>query len=130
VNTVLKEIGVSHKPVILVFNKTDTVSEEYINKIRSKYRKSVQISALKKIGFDDLFQRIKKIIEKKFSTLKVKIPYTENKLLSNLHDSFKIIKTDYQDDGVILTLEADENRFKPLEKYIYKGPTKKIARIS
>lgn len=122
VNSVLKEIGVCHKPVLLVFNKIDKINDEYMRKIKARYQKAVFISALKKNGFEKLFERIRQIAEKKYSRITLKIPYSDNKILSSLHNRFNILSKKYLNDGVILILKASKSDFKFLEKYIYKGP--------
>jgi len=121
VNSVLKEIGVSHKPVLIVFNKIDKITGDHMRKIQAKHQKSVFISALKKIGFEELFEKVRQIAEKKYTRISLKIPYSDNKMLSSLHSRFNILSTKYLDDGVILVLKASEGDYKSLENYIYKG---------
>lgn len=54
VERVLKEIGVSDKPIISIFNKIDLIEEEEFKKLRRKYPEGVFISGLKAINIDDL----------------------------------------------------------------------------
>lgn len=74
VKEVLKEIGVWQKPVVLVFNKIDKLSSGELNNLKIKYKNSVFISALKRMGMPELYLRIKKIIERHYLNIIVKIP--------------------------------------------------------
>ena len=54
-------------PILLVINKIDLLSEEEIKKIREDFSsyKIVEVSALKKIGFDNLLEELLKFKPKK-----------------------------------------------------------------
>ncbi|MFZ8802308.1 MAG: hypothetical protein ACO2PO_04855, partial [Candidatus Calescibacterium sp.] len=51
------------KPRIIVFNKIDLVSKERIFQAQQKFQDAIFISALKKIGLEELKERIIKIGE-------------------------------------------------------------------
>lgn len=121
VNKVLKEIGVDHKPVITVFNKIDKVPEEELKKIKNIYKNVVYISALKKHGFDKLYEKIIKNIEKHHLKIMLKIPYNENKLISFIYDNCQILERKNLEDGIILNLNVDLKYCNMFSKYIYKG---------
>ncbi len=121
VNKVLKEIGVSHKPVITVFNKIDRIPPEELKKIKIKYKNVIYISALKKYGFNDLYEKIKKVIEKHHLKVMVKIPYSENKLISFIYDNCQVTGRTNLEDSAILNLNVDLKHCNMFSKYIYKG---------
>jgi GTP-binding protein HflX len=54
---VLNEIGIKEQPIITVFNKID-IGEEKVDILRRKYPEAIFVSALKKIGLEDLVNRI------------------------------------------------------------------------
>jgi len=120
VKEVLKEINVYHKPIFLVFNKIDKVSKNKLLSIKTKHRNAIFISALKKTGIDDLYNKVREIIEKDYLSITVKIPYSDNKLISCLYDNCQIIKKEYCKDGILLLLKADSRYYSKLTKYIYK----------
>lgn len=120
VKEVLKEINVYHKPIFLVFNKIDKVSKNKLLSIKMKHRNAIFISALKKTGIDDLYNKVREIIEKDYLSITVKIPYSDNKLISCLYDNCQIIKKEYCKDGILLLLKADSRYYSKLTKYIYK----------
>ena len=120
VKKVLKEIDVYHKPIFLIFNKIDKVDESKFKEIRIKYKNAIFISALKKIGIGDIYYKIKKIIEKHFLSINVKIPYNKNKLTSFIYDNCQVIKKQYFEDGILLLIKADSRHYSKLSKYIWK----------
>jgi GTP-binding protein HflX len=64
IRSVLQEISVDEqKPRIIVFNKIDLVSKERIFQAQQKFQDAIFISALKKIGLEELKERIIKIGE-------------------------------------------------------------------
>ncbi len=70
VEEVLKEIGVAHKPRIVVFNKMDLLLEtNLVERLRERYPESVFVSALTGEGLDTLLRRIYHHAEQYFSRL-------------------------------------------------------------
>lgn len=58
VNLILKELKLSEKPALLVFNKIDKISPQELSFLQGKYPDAVFISALEKINLDILRERI------------------------------------------------------------------------
>ncbi len=127
VNKVLKEIGVRHKSIITVFNKIDKMPVEELKKIKIKYKNVIYVSALKKYGFEDLYKKIEKFIQKHHLKVMVKIPYSENKLISFIYDNCQVLGRTNLEDGTILNLNIDLKYCNMFSKYIYKGREVKIS---
>ncbi len=121
VRSVLKEIEIQPKPAVIVFNKIDKVTSDSILKARFKYRDAVFVSALKKEGLDTLIDKIKDELQGNYITITVKIPYSENKLISQVYDNCQVLKKKYLEDSVLLTINADINFYPRLSNYIYRG---------
>ncbi len=119
--SVLKEIGVGEKPILMAFNKIDKVNESIINRVRFKYKNAIFISALKGIGLDKLLEKVKQTLQENYISLTLKIPYSENKLISLLFENYQVLKRKYLKDSVLLTLNADHQIYSRFSKYIYKG---------
>ncbi|OPJ59722.1 GTPase HflX [Clostridium oryzae] len=101
VNKVLKELNARDKNTIIVLNKIDKASEDNLKRLREflNGEKIVEISAAKKINLNGLLNTIGneipvKLVEKEFI-----IPYTEQKLVSLLHENSHIIDEDYIKEG-------------------------------
>lgn len=129
VRRVLKEINVWNKPVILVFNKIDKVSDSYIEKLKIKYKNAVFISALKKIGIRELYLRIKSFVEKHYINITVKIPYNESRLISFIYNNCKVLRRKDLEDSTVLNLNVGSRYSSILAKYIYRESKSSKAAI-
>lgn len=130
VRKVLKEIGVWNKPVILVFNKIDKVSNTYIEKLKIKYKNVVFISALKKKGISELYSRIKKFIEKHYINIVVRIPYDESRLISFIYNNCQVLDRKDLEDSTVLNLNVSSRYSSVLAKYLYRESDSSKANIS
>jgi len=127
VKEVLKEINADDKPIIMVFNKIDKINTERLNRIKSIYKDGVFISALKKTGFDELFSKIMKLIEKNYATITVKIPYDDNKIMSFIYDNCNILKRVDMEDSSIIDIFTSLKNCSLLSRYIYRDKSKKSS---
>lgn len=130
VRKVLKEIDVWNKPVILVFNKIDKVSSAYKNSLKLKYKNAVFISALKKKGMSELYSRIKKVFQKHFLNMVVRIPYNESKLISFIYSNCQVLGRKDLEDGAVLNLNVSSRYSSILAKYLYRESEGSKANIS
>ena len=117
---VLKEIEVLHKPIIIVFNKIDKINDSELKVLKLKYRNTVFISALKKVGLGYLYEKIRKVIDRNRLKITVKIPYGESKLISYIFNNCKILNKEYLVDGVVLLVSANSKFYNQLSDYVYK----------
>lgn len=62
INNILEQLGADNRKQLLVFNKTDLVSQEELNKLKEKYTERVFISAETKNGLDKLLNKIQELI--------------------------------------------------------------------
>jgi GTP-binding protein HflX len=129
VKEVLKEIGVWQKPVVLVFNKIDKLSSGKLNSLKIKYKNSVFISALKRMGMPELYLRIKKIIERHYLNIIVKIPYNETKVMSFIYSNCQVLGRRDLEDSTILNLNVNSKYCSILSRYIYRGRESSEANI-
>jgi GTP-binding protein HflX len=130
VRKVLKEIGVWNKPVILVFNKIDKVSNAYIEKLKIKYKNVVFISAQKKKGISELYSRIKKFIEKHYINIVVRIPYVESRLIYFIYNNCQVLDRKDLEDSTVLNLNISSRYSSVLAKYLYRESDSSKANIS
>ncbi len=120
VMNVLKELEVHHKTIILVFNKIDKLDNKTLDILRLKYRNALFISALNKKGLDGLYEKIKKVVDRNRLSLFLKIPYSETKLISFIFNNCKILDKRYEDDGIMLKINANSRYEDKLSGFIYK----------
>ncbi|MCB5270477.1 MAG: GTPase HflX [Candidatus Cloacimonetes bacterium] len=103
VNEVLTSIGASEIPQIIVLNKKDLVDSSLCTMLSRYYEDAVAISAAKNQGIEELLQLVEeKLMQNKLYHLL--LPYTENALISRLHEIGKITVEDYKDDGIYVSV--------------------------
>ncbi|HJX01669.1 MAG TPA: GTPase HflX [Candidatus Humimicrobiaceae bacterium] len=120
VKNVLKEIEAAEKPMLLVFNKIDKLSNAEIERLKIKYKDAIFISALKKTGLNELYQAIKKIIEKHYLDIVIRVPYNESRLISFIYDNCQVLGRRNLGDSAILNLHVNSRYCSMLSKYIYR----------
>src|SRR4030066_812533 len=120
VMSVLKEIEALNKQILLVFNKIDKLENKQLKTLSIKYKNVNFISALYKIGLEDLYLKIIKIREKQLMKITVRIPYNESKLISFIYKNCKIIGKKYIEDSIIMLLIIDPKYCSQFEEFIFK----------
>ncbi len=116
VNEVLKDIGADNKPEIMVYNKCDKADKEELTGCDGVF-----ISAKKKIGLDKLIDAVADAAPGKKQEISVCIPYSEGALVSELHNTQKILSEQYSSEGTILCLLADSITYNRLRDYMVGG---------
>lgn len=104
---VLKELNAIHQPVITVLNKIDQCKNpSLLHRLRIKYPKTVQISALNKTGFDHLLEVMTQEISTLRKQFKLRIPQSHYALVSELMREGRVIFCDYEDNDILLHIEV------------------------
>lgn len=99
---VLREIGASEIPTILVFNKIDLVDDPFLSRIlRKKYKGCMVISALDGADTKNLRAHIFGFFEETFSEAKLTVAYNDAERISLVYRSCVILDANYEEDGVI-----------------------------
>ena len=109
---VLKELGVTGKEEIIVFNKMDRVKDEDIIFSSKDF---IKISAKEDIGLDQLIESINNKLFKDVRTAEFLIPYDKGSYVSSICSVSKVISTEYLEKGTLLSVEIKE---KDYNKYI------------
>jgi GTP-binding protein HflX len=119
VESVLRDIGAVGKPIIGVYNKCDKVDEEPIGKM--SYDKNVFISAKKGVNINKLVEAIADVAPGKKQKIKACIPYSEGRLVNELHDNQKVMSEEYGADGTIMELMVDAAMYERIKQYVVEG---------
>ncbi|MEW9095290.1 MAG: GTPase HflX [Clostridiaceae bacterium] len=106
----LKELGADNIPIIYVYNKTDLVEGE----ITKDEKDCIYISAKNKHGIDELVNEICKRAFPQYVCCQLLIPYEKGNILSYFKDNANIKSTEYNSDGVLISMECKESDY---EKY-------------
>ncbi|NGX64042.1 MAG: hypothetical protein KR126chlam6_01466, partial [Candidatus Anoxychlamydiales bacterium] len=116
---VLKELKADEKPIITCLNKIDEIKDpSIISYFKINYPKTVEISALKKQGLDDLIDKIIMEISSLRKIVKLKVPQSYYKLVSEIIKEGRIISIDYKDNDILIEAEIPKILEKKLEMFI------------
>lgn len=115
---VLKQLNADKKPIITLINKVDACPDQkIIDKMRFTYPKTVQISALKKEGFQELLERMVEELKVRRKRVKVRIDQKDYSLLHEVEAHGNILEREYEDNDLIVTFEAENEIADRLKKY-------------
>ncbi|MCB5261266.1 MAG: GTPase HflX [Candidatus Cloacimonetes bacterium] len=103
VDEVLSSIGASEIPQIIVLNKKDLVDNSLSKMLSKYYENAVAISAAQNLGIEELLLKIEELLMEN-RLYHLRLPYTQNALVSRLHEIGKITQEDYKDDGIYLSV--------------------------
>lgn len=116
---VLKELNAADKPVITVLNKVDKCPDAgMLTRMRLKYPKSVQISALQRTGLDDLVALIILELSKQRKVVRLRVPQSAYAVVSEVMRVGKVISQDYEDNDVLLRVDLPALLVEKLKAYI------------
>ena len=99
VREVLAEIGASHVPELLVFNKCDAAPDVATN-LMQRHEGSVAVSALSGAGIDGFLHAISDRLRALSKVVELLIPYERGDLLAAVHREGEVLSTHHDDSGV------------------------------
>lgn len=105
VNKVLKSLQTANKPVIMAFNKTDTVQRLPLYPEAPQY--TAVISARTGEGVDELLSTIQKALSGERIKITLEIPYNKSSLLDVIYSRGKVIEEKYHSAGTTIEIEID-----------------------
>ncbi|MGH2638504.1 MAG: HflX GTPase family protein, partial [Rhabdochlamydiaceae bacterium] len=117
---VLKELHAGDRPIITVLNKIDACfNPGILHKLRIKYPKTVQISALTHEGFDQLLEKMTEEIQALRKKIRLRVPQSHYSLVSELIREGRVIECDYEDNDIVMYVEIPgrlEHKVKEYER--------------
>src|SRR5581483_5888039 len=102
VSDVLQSLDASDKPRVTALNKID-LFEDQADIDGSLYPNEVPISALQRIGLDDLRAKIAAVLANTMEAVQVVIPYRKSDLVELFHRRGHVLKEEHGADGTFLT---------------------------
>ncbi len=97
----LRELEITGKPILTVFNKMDlTEGETVLRDDRADI--SVKTSLKSEDGKIALFEKIEELLLKNQKHIEVLLPYSESDKLSRIRSSGKLIREEYLPEGVLV----------------------------
>ena len=113
----LKELGACEVPVIKVYNKIDLVHSNYINLLKDK-ENALFISAKNGSGFDELLDKIDKVLYTQKITGFVTINYNRPKLVDFVFSYAKILEKYYCGAEMKLKIQTNELTWNKIRKQL------------
>ncbi|HEY9187584.1 MAG TPA: GTPase HflX [Ignavibacteria bacterium] len=121
VNETLKELNCESKPIIMVFNKIDLLKDrELITYYKQKYINSVFISAVRSININSFIEQIFSMLNLHLKEYTLFLKLDEQKLLSMIYNTAKVINIDYDENGIRITFLASEINYNNIIKFLGK----------
>ncbi|MCM0650556.1 GTPase HflX [Clostridium swellfunianum] len=123
VNAVLKELGASDKPTILVLNKIDVATEEQLQTLKENLKdiKVLEISAKNATNLDGLLEEVSVSLPYTLKKAEYIIPYSDQSVAAFLHRNAKVEKEEYREEGTYIEAQVDEEVYNKCERYLIKG---------
>ena len=118
VSTVLKEIGVVDKPMVLAMNKIDLAEEAHLDKLRGRWPDAVFCSGVTGEGMDDLVARLAYELSRMKVEITVEIPFERGDLVARLHSEGEVLSEDYTDTGTRISARLDASLFGELRPFL------------
>lgn len=86
VEEVLKDIGAGQKPMLVVLNKIDLLTDpQHAQEMAAQYPSAVAVSALRGQGLDGLLLKIEGLLAQQMVPVRVRVPYSANELVVLFH---------------------------------------------
>jgi GTP-binding protein HflX len=121
VNTVLSDIGVIGKPVVLAFNKTDLVPPEELDAIQRRFPDAVFCSAEEGTGIEELFERLDQELSKLKVEVVLEIPFDQGALAARVHEEGEVIEETYSDAGTRMVARIPSEALPDYSDYMTEG---------
>ncbi len=110
VENVLEELGLGEKSPLLVFNKSDAITDPaLLANLQQKYPQNVAIAAKYGQNLDQLAKRVLEMIEADMVDLVVNIPVTQGKLLAWIEEYGRILSKELQAEQVVFHVRLTQS---------------------
>ncbi|MEI9949425.1 MAG: GTPase HflX [Pseudomonadota bacterium] len=104
---VLTEIGAHAVPSRLLMNKVDCLSDEALLALRSEQPEAWFLSAKRPADVADLRHKIIAFFESSYVHAEVLVPFSEQRLLAEMHATMNVLGTRYEEAGVFVDVRCE-----------------------
>lgn len=116
---VLKELKATDTPILTVLNKVDECKDRtLVHRLRIKYPKTLEISALNNIGFDDLMDAMVREISNLRKRYKLRVPQSHYALVTEVMQEGKVISCEYEENDIVLEVEIPHHLEKKVANFV------------
>jgi len=104
---VLSEISADHVPCRVVMNKVDRLPAERLAQLSAELPDAWFISAKSADDVARVRASIIDFFESRYEELELRVPYDQQKLLSEMHELGRVVSEQYEDDAVRVRFRSD-----------------------
>lgn len=115
--SILESLGASGKPTLLVFNKMDSIREDYERPVLKYGNNTIEVSALTGEGIDSLLSAIEKALASDEEEVTLLVPYTEGWVSSYIRDYGTLLSEEYRQEGISLTVRIKKSRLERIREF-------------
>jgi GTP-binding protein HflX len=113
---VLGEIGAGSLPFRIVMNKMDRLGADARAELEHKFPDAWFISTRNPSDIERVWQGVVDFFEARYVEGEFVVPYARQALVSEFHESGRVVETNYDEDGVRLRFRADAETLDRLKK--------------
>ncbi len=107
VGRILEELGATEQPVVTALNKIDRLPDPIAAQgIAQEFANAVAISAMERIGLEDLLNAVAKALSDSWLHVQAYIPYNESELVALFHDRGAVEAESHEMEGTKITGRA------------------------
>lgn len=115
----LDQLKAGERPMVTVFNKIDALPDPTIVRdLIAHTPDSVAISALKGTGINDLLNRLRDMSQNQLGRITAVIPFDKSNLIDECYRFGRVLKAEYEDDGIHLEAEIASEMLGLLKPYL------------
>jgi GTP-binding protein HflX len=104
---VLREIGADQVPSRLVMNKVDCLTQEQLAELERELPDAWFVSAKRPNDVKEVRSRIIDFFESRYAEAELRVPYSQQRLVSEMHEQGRVMAERYEDDAVKVTFRSD-----------------------
>ncbi|MEM8947311.1 MAG: GTPase HflX [Planctomycetota bacterium] len=109
VYSVLHELGIDEKDILLVLNKVDAVEEPVqLESMRNRYPNAIEISAKTGLGMSQFAQRVSRAMSRDFHDVEIDMAVSNGRLLAYLAKYGEVLSKTYSEDRMIVHCRISE----------------------
>lgn len=120
VSNVLTELSALDKKIVMVLNKIDKATEEQRILLREELKgeEIIEVSASSGDNIEKLLELIGDIIPVKLTEKVFMIPYTDQGVVSMLHDTSNIISQEHGEEGTTIRAMVDDIMYSKCSRFV------------
>ncbi|HYQ46887.1 MAG TPA: GTPase HflX [Polyangiaceae bacterium] len=123
---VLGEIGANTVPSQLLMNKVDCLTDEALRALRSEHPEAWFLSAKRPDDVAELRQKIIAFFESSYVHAEVLVPFSEQRLLAEMHATMNVLGTRYEEVGVFVDVRGEATALERLGARLPEGAVRRL----